>query len=126
MGMSLVAQVKNHQILDLLATNPDIVNELSGVIVENSINDLIYEVQEVSFSKRHVIDGVQYKTVVIEKEAFINLTGEFCDASVSDETIAMIEPLICLAPDKTEFYQVKRLETLLSGVLSNVVNDDEE
>ena len=61
---------------------------------------------------------------MIKKEDFINLTGEYGAASLSDEAIDAIEPFVALATDETDFYQVKRLETLLNGVITKMNEED--
>ena len=81
---------------------------------------LIHDLQDVAFTKRHTIDGQKYKANVINKEDFVNLTGEYRDGSISDEAIEAIEPFVALATDMTDFYQVKRLETLLNGVIQKL------
>ena len=84
---------------------------------------LIHDVQDVAFSKRHTVDGQKYKASVIKKEDFIDLTGEYGEASLSEATVEAIEPYVCLASDETDFYQVKRLETLLNGVVQKLNED---
>ena len=62
---------------------------------------------------------------MIKKEEFINLTGEYGAASLSDEVIDAIEPFVALATDETDYYQVKRLETLLNGVITRMNEENE-
>ena len=125
-GMSLVSQVKNQEILDLLDTNPDVYYELSEIINNETLSMLIHDLQDVSFTKRHTVDGQKYKANVIKKEDFINLTGEYRDGSISDEAIEAIEPFVALATDMTDFYQIKRLETLLNGVIQKLNEEEDE
>ena len=121
-GMSLVSQLKNDLIAATLDEHPEVVAELAGMVEKNSLDEVIYEVQEVAFNKRHFIDGMKYKALVIKKEDFEKLGVDFLDgndgAGISEEVVALIEPLVWLAPDETDFYQVKLLETLFNGVLS--------
>ena len=74
--------------------------------------------------KRHKVNGKKFKALVIKKEDFEKLGSEIRDESLSDAVIGAIEPVVCLAPDETEFYQVKLLEALLVEVQNKCSEQD--
>ena len=91
--------------------------ELYEMIQKDSIDAMLEELLQESFMKRHKVDGAtKFKALVIKKEDFVKLGSEVRDESLSDAVMAALEPVVCLAPDETEFYQVKLLEALLVEV----------
>ena len=69
-------------------------------------------------------DGKKYKALVIKKEEFEKMGSEIRDSSLSHGVIAAIEPVVCLAPDETGYYQVKLLEALLVEVQNKCGEQD--
>ena len=115
-AMSLVAPDKYKRIGELLSSNPQVATELYEMIQKDSIDAMMEELLQESFMKRHNVNGKKYKAHVIKKEDFEKLGADVRDESLSDAVIAALEPVVCLAPDETDFYQVKLLEALLVEV----------
>ena len=68
----------------------------------------------------HQIDGKQYTAQVIAKEDFEKVVSDYREEGLSDDVITAIETVVCLAPEQTEFYQVKYLEALLNEVAAEM------
>ena len=74
------------------------------------------EILDEAFNMAHEEDGTEFKKLVVKKDKFLEITKDFKDDGLSQDTVDAIEPLVALNLDDTEHYQVKLLEAVLAAV----------
>ena len=115
-GSSLISTAFGQHIETLLNTNADIGDELNELAKGNNEGALMEEILDEAFNMAHEEDGIEFKKLVVKKDKFLEITTDFKDDGLSQDTIDAIEPLVALNLDDTEHYQVKLLEAVLAAV----------
>ena len=86
-GASLISTAFSQHIETLLDTNTDVGDELNDLVKGSKDGALMEEILDESFNKTHEEDGKEFKKLVVKKEKFVEITGDFKDGGLSEETI---------------------------------------
>ena len=103
-GASLVSSAFGHHIETLIQQNADIADELNQLAKGGLEGALMEEILEEAFNKTHEEEGKELKRLVVKKDKFLEITGDFKEGGLSKETIESVEPLVALSLDDTEHY----------------------